>query len=334
MGEFELIRRYFCSPELQASRLDVCVGIGDDCALISVPQGKQLAVSVDTSTAGVHFLAEASAHSIGWRALAVSLSDLAAMGAKPAWFTLAISLPEVDEAWLAEFSRGMADLAQMYGVALVGGDTTRGQLSMSVQVQGYISQGSAWRRKGAKPGDIIYVSGPLGDAAAGLHLAKQQLSEEVALPSSPDFAAESDAPQDQLLKAYLYPVPRFDLIPVLSSRVSSAIDISDGLLADLGHLLTASGVGARLDSARIPLSDALLQQSGSAENAMALALSGGDDYQLCFTVTPQRRLELEVSAEQSGLTLYPIGVVTAQEGVRGLDNMDHTGFDHFKGAAS
>ncbi len=331
MGEFELIRRYFAAPALQQSRRDVCVGIGDDCALIAVPQGKQLAVSVDTSVAGVHFLPEAPAHSIGWRALAVSLSDLAAMGAQPAWFTLAISLPEVDEDWLAEFSRGMADLGQRYGLALVGGDTTRGQLSMSVQVQGYVTQGAAWRRKGAKPGDIIYVSGKLGRASAGLRIAREILAKDLPLPDLEALNAEDSVFSESdsaALKAYLYPEPRFDLIPVLSSRVSSAIDISDGLLADLGHLLSASGVGASLDHNRIPCFDHL---DMAAELCSESALSGGDDYELCFTVSPQRRLELEVSAEQSKISLYPIGVVTGQQGIRGIPDSISAGFDHFKG---
>lgn len=331
MGEFELIRRYFAAPALQQSRRDVCVGIGDDCALIAVPQGKQLAVSVDTSVAGVHFLPEAPAHSIGWRALAVSLSDLAAMGAQPAWFTLAISLPDVDESWLAEFSRGMADLSQRYGVALIGGDTTRGQLSMSVQVQGYVTPGAAWRRNGAKPGDIIYVSGRLGAAAAGLRIAQNLLAEGLSIP---DLTVLNDdncgMPESDVvaLKSYLYPTPRFDLIPMLSSRVSSAIDISDGLLSDLGHLLAASGVGANLDHNRIPCFDHL---DMAAELCSESALSGGDDYELCFTVSPQRRLELEVGAEQSRISLYPIGMVTAHEGIRGIPSNLSTGFDHFKG---
>lgn len=330
MGEFELIRRYFAAPELQQSRRDVCVGIGDDCALIAVPQGKQLAVSVDTSVAGVHFLPEAPAHSIGWRALAVSLSDLAAMGAQPAWFTLAISLPEVDEDWLAEFSRGMADLSQRYGVALVGGDTTRGELSMSVQVQGYVTQGAAWRRKGAKPGDIIYVSGKLGTAAAGLRVAHDLLSKGLPLPDLNALNAEDSAFSQSdraALKAYLYPEPRFDLVSVLSSRVSSAIDISDGLLADLEHILAASGVGASLDHNRIPCFD---HSDTTPEICSQAALSGGDDYELCFTVSPQRRLELEVSAEQSKVSLYPIGVVTAQQGIRGVADSVSAGFDHFR----
>lgn len=331
MGEFELIRRYFAAPELQQSRRDVCVGIGDDCALIAVPQGKQLAVSVDTSVAGVHFLPEAPAHSIGWRALAVSLSDLAAMGAQPAWFTLAISLSEVDEDWLAEFSRGMSDLSQRYGVALVGGDTTRGQLSMSVQVQGYVSQGAAWRRKGAKPGDIIYVSGKLGTAAAGLRIAQNLLDKGLPLPDLDALNAEDSAFSESdraALKAYLYPEPRFDLITSLSSRVSSAIDISDGLLADLGHILSASGVGASLDHNRIPCFD---HPEVSAELCSEAALAGGDDYELCFTVSPQRRLELEVSASQCGADLHPIGVITAQKGIRGVASSEQVGFDHFKG---
>lgn len=331
MGEFDLIQRYFSGPELQQSRRDVCVGIGDDCALITVPQGKQLAVSVDTSVVGVHFLPEAPAHSIGWRALAVSLSDLAAMGAQPAWFTLAISLPEVEETWLASFSKGMADLCQRYGIALVGGDTTRGELSMSVQVQGYVSHGAAWRRNGAKPGDIIYVSGKLGKAAAGLQVAQGFLAQGRELPdlvALTDMETSLSQSERQALKAYLYPEPRIDLLSVLSSRVSSAVDVSDGLLADLGHILSASGVGASLDGNRIPCFD---RAEFPAEVCSQLALTGGDDYELCFTVSPQRRLELEVGASQRGIPLYPIGVVTTQLGIRGVSDSDRSGFDHFRG---
>ena len=330
MGEFELIRRYFSSPKLQPSRRDVCLGIGDDCALISVPEGKQLVVSIDTSTAGVHFLPESPAHSVGWRALAVSLSDLAAMGAQPAWFTLALSLPEIDEEWLSGFSQGMADLAQEHGVALVGGDTTQGALSMSVQVQGYVTPGAAWKRKGARPGDLIYVSGELGKSACGLRKAKALLEAEQALPDLAMLNTAEASAETEMLRAYLYPKPRFDLIPILSSRAATAIDISDGLLADLGHMLSASGVGANLDPTRIPCFN---KEHGDTSQVFQDALAGGDDYELCFTVSPQRRLELEVSAEQSGVKLYPIGVVTSQQGIRGLHEQGLTasGFDHFKG---
>ncbi len=313
MGEFELIRRFFCSDQLQPARRDVCLAVGDDCALISVPEGKQLAVSVDTSVAGVHFLPDVDPYSIGWRALAVSLSDLAAMGAKPAWFTLALSLENTDEKWLARFAEGISALAQRYGISLVGGDTTRGQLSITVQVQGYVT-GGAWLRSGAKPGDIIYVSGDLGNAAGGLSL----------LQSGQDIKSD----YAELLQAYLMPEPRFDLIGLLSSRISSAIDISDGFLADLGHILSNSRVGAQLDLTRTPLSPALIDAMGQ-EKALDCALNGGDDYQLCFTVTPHRRLELEVSAEQRGLKLHPVGVITTKQGIEGLDGYAVKGFEHF-----
>lgn len=316
MGEFELINRFFRSAALQPARRDVNLSIGDDCALISVPQGKQLALSVDTSIAGVHFLEDAPAFDIGWRALAVSLSDLAAMGAKPAWFTLALSLPQVDQEWLKGFSEGMAALASRYGIALVGGDTTKGALSITVQVQGYLSQGGAWLRSGAKAGDLIYVSGSLGDAAGGLHLLQSAKS----LSEEPAYAS--------LIRAYLRPEPRFDLLPILSSRVSSAIDISDGFLADLQHILNASGVGAQIDLKRVPLSEPLKALVGEAD-ALRYALTGGDDYQLCFTVNPHRRLELEVSAQQSGLAVYPVGVVTTKQGIQGLESYQVKGFDHF-----
>lgn len=313
MGEFELIRRFFCSDQLQPARRDVGLAVGDDCALITVPQNKQLAVSVDTSVAGVHFLPDSDPYCIGWRALAVSLSDLAAMGAKPAWFTLALTLEETDEAWLGRFAQGVSDLAQQYGISLVGGDTTRGHLTVTVQVQGYIT-GSPWLRSGAKPGEIIYVSGPLGNAAGGLALLQSGIE-------PPDIWQE-------LVDAYLLPKPRFDLISLLSSRISSAIDISDGFLVDLKHILDGSKVGAQLDLTRIPVSDALEDYAGRRK-ALEYALSGGDDYQLCFTVTPQRRLELEVSAEQSGLQLFPVGVVTEEQGIEGIDDYAVKGFEHF-----
>lgn len=326
MGEFELIRRYFSASDLQIPRRDVCLGIGDDCALIAVPSGKQLAVSVDTSIAGVHFLPDASAHSIGWRALAVSLSDLAAMGAQPAWFTLALSLPQAEDAWLRGFAQGMAELSRRYGIALVGGDTTRSELlSISVQVQGYVRQGASWQRRGARAGDIIYVSDRLGKAALGLKLAYQQ-KQAGQIPGLDTSASPAEA---ELLRAYFYPEPRFDLIQILSSRVSSAIDISDGLMADLQHILSSSNVGARLDASRIPVVTDLPDTLDTSD-AIEAALHGGDDYQICFTVSPQRRLELEVSAGQCGLTLYPIGVVERQRGIRGMKSDQTSGYDHFK----
>lgn len=314
VSEFELIRRYFCSDTLQPDRRDVCLGIGDDCALISVPEGKQLVVSVDTSVAGVHFPEDADPYDIGWRALAVSLSDLAAMGAKPAWFTLALTLPEGKGEWLQSFSQGISDLARRFGIALVGGDTTHGALSVTVQVQGYVSPGAAWKRSGAKPGDLIYVSGSLGDAAGGL---------EVALNP------ELDLPEYQSLKqAYLRPEPRFDLLSPLSGRVRAAIDISDGFLADLNHVLKASGVGAVLDPGRIPVSSSLKSLLGE-DKAFEMAISGGDDYQLCFMISPKRRLELEVCADQSHLQSHPVGVITSTPGIEGLNHFNSAGFDHF-----
>lgn len=317
MGEFELIQRYFCSDELQPARRDVCLSVGDDCALITVPTGKQLVVSVDTSVAGVHFPEDAAPYDIGWRALAVSLSDLAAMGATPAWFTLALTLPEADDPWLEAFARGVSDLARRFGISLVGGDTTRGPLAASVQVHGYVSPGGAWRRNGAKPGDLLYVSGPLGQAAGGLELA---LSGKI----------PADSGEARLLQSYLRPEPRFDLLSPLAGRVHAAIDISDGFLADLNHILKASRVGAVLDPARIPVSEELKALFGE-EKAFEMAITGGDDYQVCFTVSPKRRLELEVCAEQSHLQLFPVGMITASQGIQGLDHFHRGGFDHFSG---
>jgi len=292
------------------------LGIGDDCALLDPPAGKQLAVTMDTLVAGRHFVPHVEPESLGHKALAVNLSDLAAMGAEPAWATLALSLPEVDEQWLESFARGFSRLAAEYAVQLVGGDTTRGPLSISIQVQGFVDPGMALRRDGAHPGDSIYVTGDLGLAALELFLLQQ---------------GRLDWPADALDK----PWPRVREGMSLAGIASAAIDVSDGLLADLGHICQASGTGARIQCTKLPL-DQRLKQHIQSTGDWSLPLSGGDDYQLCFTVSPHRQQQLEQLMREQGFSFTLIGEMEAGRGVRVImpDGKQAKpvagGFDHFR----
>ncbi len=271
-GEFDLIRDFFDRPELRSKRSDV-VGIGDDCALLTVPQGFQLAQSLDTLVEGVHFPVNCDPYYLGYRSLAVNLSDLAAMGAQPHSFTLGITLPKADPKWLKAFSDGLAALAGQYDVGLIGGDTTKGPLTISIQAQGLVEEGKALRRNGAKVGDLIYVSGCLGDAAGALPDVLQGFTPETAM----------DAEAEYLLRRYFTPLPRIKLgLWLAENGVTSALDISDGVLGDLGHILKASNVGAELVVGSIPISGALIEKVGS-EKAVNMGMTGGDDYELCFT---------------------------------------------------
>jgi len=266
MNEFELIRTYFQQPRLAFNTPYVLKGIGDDCATLSIPDDLHLHVSLDTLVSDVHFPAQARGYDIATRALGVTLSDLAAMGAKPIGFTLGITLPDLDEAWLASFCSGLAHLAQKYECPLIGGDTTKGPvLVISIQVHGVTAKNQFLRRSGAKIGDKVYVSGPLGDAAGALSLVLDKPSQV-----------------EGLAQAYYLPEPKIGLGLSLASYASSALDISDGLLQDLNHICVASGVGMSINSQQIPLSDALITLVGK-ERALALALTGGDDYQLAYT---------------------------------------------------
>ena len=310
LGEFDLIRHYFERPELRSNRPDV-LGIGDDCALLSVPSGMQLAQSLDTLVAGVHFPEQCDPFLLGYRALATNLSDLAAMGAQPHSFTLGLTLPESNTNWLQAFSDGLVALAQPSGIALIGGDTTKGPLTISIQVQGLVPQGKALRRNGAKAGDLIYVSGSLGDAAGALPAVLQGFY--------PDTAENADV--EHLLKRYYQPSPRLNLGQWLSLHgATSALDISDGLLGDLGHILKASKVGAELDLNTLPVSSALLNVAGK-DDAQRFALTGGDDYELCFTWPADKPLELpETIASECRVTcigqiIESTGIVDQQTGV-------------------
>ena len=318
LSEFQLIQRYF--PP-QPRRDDVLLGVGDDAALLRVPPGMELALSVDMLVAGRHFPQQTGARAIGHKALAVNLSDMAAMGAEPAWASLAISLPEADEDFVSAFAEGFMALADQYGVALVGGDTVRGPLCISVQIQGLVPAGQALTRSGARPGDAIYVSGFPGDAGAGLALVQGRLQ------------GVGEAAASVLRRALDYPAPRVELGIALRGIASAAIDISDGLAADLGHILQASGHGAELVLEALPVSGALKQALPEQAQQWAMALHAGDDYELCFTVPPARCTELEEG--EWPCTLQRIGTVVASPGIRFIDpqgaavTVDAAGFDHF-----
>jgi thiamine-monophosphate kinase len=323
MGEFELIERYFRSAgsALERSRADVVLGIGDDAAVLRVPSGRELVAALDTLVEGRHFPVDCPADSIGHRALAVNLSDLAAMGADPAWFLLALTLPRADEHFLESLSRGLFELARAHGVALVGGDTTAGPLSLSVQALGTVTAGQALRRSGAAPGDLVYVSGTPGDAAAGLRLLMARGPES------------TNAHESELLRRFLFPEPRVELGLQLRGVASACIDVSDGLAADAGRLAAASGCAATLDAGALPLSDAL-RESCEVGESLAHALRGGDDYELCFTVPPLRRQELELRLTNVKCRVTCIGNFTAGSGVRIVRDgvpidADTRGYDHF-----
>lgn len=295
-NEFSLIARYFAPLAPQAG--GVVLGIGDDAALLDCPAGHTLVAATDTLVAGVHFPADMPPAAIGHRALAVNLSDLAAMGATPAWFLLALTMPAVDEHWLEGFSTGLRDLARAHQLALVGGDTTRGPLTLTVTALGYVAAGAALHRDGAQNGDDIYISGQPGAAAAGLRLWQN---------AAPDT--------DALREFFLYPAPRLALGQQLAGLAHAAIDVSDGLCADLAHVLTASGVGATLDVEHIPLHPAAVSLLGET-TARELALSGGDDYELCFTASPAKAERVQAAGRAAGCAVTRIGRIEQQPGLR------------------
>ena len=314
-GEFDLIRRFFLEPS--AKRAGTVLGIGDDCALLDCPPGMELAVTVDTLVSGIHFLPDVDPEKLGHKALAVNLSDLAAMGAKPAWCTLAVTLPEVDEAWLSAFSRGFFSLANRFGIALVGGDTTRGPLSITLQALGLVPVGQALRRSGARPGDLIYVSGPLGTAGLGLRMRQ-------GLTTVFDAAA---------IGALECPEPRVALGERLRGLASACIDISDGLAADLGHLLAASQVGATLDVEHIPLIESVRQFVRDNQHG-DLPLTAGDDYELCFTVPTDRQAKVDSLLERLELPGQCVGAIETTPGLRIQRHgqpiaLNFSGYDHF-----
>lgn len=319
LSEFQLIQKYFACAT--PSRSDVALGIGDDAAVLDIAAGRQLVLSIDCSLADVHFPLNANADDIGYRCLAVNLSDLAAMGAEPCWITLSLTLPENNANWLAGFSRGLAQLATQYQVALVGGDTTKGPLAIAIQAHGQVAKNTYMTRAGAKPGDKIFVSGSLGDAAAGLALYQQ----------NKEYYDESES---ALIQRYLRPTARVDLGLALAELASSCIDISDGLLADLGHIIKASNCGAKINVDSLPLSDSLLTQA-TADQQRHWALSGGDDYELCFTLSAENCCAVEQLADSLALPLQCIGEITAGQQIEcyredgSLYPIKKMGYQHF-----
>lgn len=302
MKEFDLIGRYFSNGGHK--RKDVVIGIGDDCAVTTVPENQQLAVTTDTLVSGVHFLSNAPAKSVAYKTVAVNLSDLAAMGAEPAWISLSLSLPEVDETWLDEFAAGLYELTQYYSVQLIGGDTVKGPMALTITAQGFIPPGSELTRSNAKPGDWVYVTGTLGDAGAGLDILKNTLS-------------VSGEAKDVLINRHYFPTPRVAVGTAIRRIATSCIDISDGLLSDLKHILKASECGANIHVERLPLSRALTS-AVTPEQAIEYALSAGDDYELIFTVGEEQRGSLETSLASTNVKATCIGQLTGQAGVLSL----------------
>lgn len=318
-SEFELIGKYFA--RLGAERSDVRIGVGDDGAVVMPPASRELVVVTDSLVEGVHFPPGSPAASIGHRAFAVNLSDIAAMGADAAWALLALTVPESDDAWLAQFARAAGDLCRRHGVALVGGDTTRGPLSITVTIIGIVPIGVALERRGAQAGDAVFVTGSPGDSAAGLALEQSRL--HVADPMSAQI----------LRDRFLFPTPRCEVGVALRGLASACIDISDGLGGDLEKLCAASGCGAEIDAAALPVSDALVTAVGR-ELAREYALTGGEDYELLFTV-PLARLGAMTNAIALGLgPVTRIGSLVSGNGVRvfaggGVMQFSGAGFDHF-----
>lgn len=314
-GEFELINRHFVRRG--AARDDVRIGVGDDAAVVTGRAGSELVLALDTIVAGVHFPPDLDARHIGHRALAVNLSDLAAMGADPAWALLGLTLPAADERWLTGFSAGLDALAHRFDVELVGGDTTRGPMSVTIALAGFVPTGQALRRRGARPGDDIWVSGTPGDAGGGLALLQGRLQ----------AAGEERA---ELLRRFQMPEPRVGLGRALRGLATACIDVSDGLASDLGKLCAASEVGADLNSRLVPVSNALRAVAGSVPG-FTLALAAGDDYELLFTAPATVRARID--ALKAGVALRRIGTISSVAGVR-VDGalpereIGH-GFDHF-----
>lgn len=309
--EFELIRRHFSrlAPEAPGLRL----GIGDDCALVELPPAHELAVTTDTLVAGRHFPPSTAPFDIGWKALAVNLSDLAAMGAEARWFTLALTLPSADPVWLEGFADGLQALARQCGVALIGGDTTRGPLSITVTAMGVVPAGAALRRSGARPGDRICVTGTLGDAALALRLL-----------DSPSLLAALRERLDR-------PQPRLSAGIALRGLATAALDLSDGLAGDLGHILAASGVGAEISLQALPVSAWFNGLAPEAERHEWM-LRGGDDYELCVCLPPEAVAEARV---RLNVPLTEIGSIVAAPGLFAIDGtgarqrLDAVGYRHF-----
>jgi len=314
--EFDVIARHFTRPAPNA-----VLGVGDDSALVQLSRGMELATSVDTMVSGTHFFPDVDPENLGHKALAVNLSDMAAMGAMPYWALLALTLPKVDHDWLAAFAKGFFDLAEEFGVSLIGGDTTRGPLTLTVTIMGEVPAGAALRRGGAKVGNDIWVSGFIGDAALAVAHRHGKLVLEEA-----DY-------REAVMRLY-EPTPRVPLGQALRGLATAAIDVSDGLLADLGHICKLSGVGATVELASIPLSPIAAKHAGTDAGRSAI-VAGGDDYELCFTAHPNSRESIQDLTRMLDVPLTRIGQVKRGKGVSLLGpagkavKIDGRGFDHF-----
>ena len=320
LTEFEIIDKYF--RHLTAKNAQVAVAVGDDAAVIDIPPDQQLVTSVDTLVSGVHFFADADPYDIGYKSLAVNISDLAAMAAQPCWVTLALTLPEEIPAWIEKFAEGFSRLAGQYGVSLIGGDLTHGPLSITVQIMGLVEKGKALTRSGAVDGDGIYVSGCLGAAGLALHYLSKDEPRRAIKPSQSSF--------DRLLR----PEPRVGLGLALTDLASAAIDISDGLAADLGHILEASGRGAEVNlDSRLVCDD--LMQIENRDRRLQLALCSGDDYELCFTAPEKHHGRIEQISNDLNIPINRIGRITDGRSLTLLNpdgseyKLAATGYRHF-----
>jgi thiamine-monophosphate kinase len=309
MTEFEIIKQFFVTQISQ--RTDVITGIGDDAAIVSIPHHHELAITTDTLVADIHFFKNDSAFDIGYKSLAVNLSDLAAMGAKPAWLTLALTLDNPQTNWIQSFCQGFFNLANAHQVQLIGGDLTHGPLSITIQALGLLPKGQALLRSNAKPGDLIYVTGTLGDAGFGLDILKNK---------------KTVADSNYFLNRLNQPNPRLALAQQLLPFAHAAIDISDGLAADLSHILTASQVGASINVDAIPLSIPL-QRSLARTQALSFALTAGDDYELCFTIANHDQERISALADELSCPITQIGTITAEKNI----HFCHENGSHYQG---
>ena len=322
LSEFEIIRECFEQPDLAAKESElVKLGIGDDCTLLDIPPEYHLAVSMDTLVESVHFPVKADPHLVAYRALAVSLSDLAAMGAKPLGFTLGLTLPLAKESWLTSFSKGLKECAMKYHCPLLGGDTTKGPLTITIQVHGLVRKDQAMTRSGARPGDKIFVTGSLGVAALAIRVLQEK---------------QTNSADDRALMetAFYRPLPRIEIGMKAAGIVTAGIDISDGLLADLGHICERSNTGADITLASIPLY-APLARDLSAQEALTLALTGGDDYELLLTASSDNEQALLAIGQEHDVPILCIGEITKDRNIRCLDsdgndiNFIESGYQHF-----
>lgn len=319
LSEFAIIREFFDRYQVNTDLIPV--GIGDDAAVINTTSDEQLLISVDTLNIGVHFPQQTTAYDIGYKALAVNLSDIAAMGGMPRWFTLAMSLPEANREWLAAFTEGLSVLASQYHLNLVGGDTTRGPLSITIQIAGTVPNGESLQRRGARVDDDVYVTGSLGDAAAALAICQEQLTANSRVST-------------RLLQRLNQPVPRVAIGIALRGIATSCIDISDGLAADLGHILEASGVGAELKLTQLPRSAAMAELGLDESQLQDWQLYGGDDYELCFTAAASQRDRIAALSRDVQCPITRVGTIIREPGLFHDDGSSQTpvmirGYDHF-----